>query len=46
MQVNPRRDRACSRHLTDGYVDLALMIYDREGDEKAKLVGEKPEERS
>lgn len=31
-----------SRHLTDGYVDLALMVYDSEEDEEAKLVGEGP----
>jgi lactoylglutathione lyase len=31
-----------SRHLTDGYVDLALMVYDSEDDEEAKLVGVGP----
>ena len=31
-----------SRHLTDGYVDLALMVYDSEEDEEARLVGEGP----
>ncbi len=31
-----------SRHLTDGYVDLALMVYDSEDDAEAKLVGEGP----
>jgi len=31
-----------SRHLTDGYVDLALMVYDSEDDPEAKLVGEGP----
>ncbi len=31
-----------SRHLTDGYVDLALMVYDSEDDEEAKLVGAGP----
>src|SRR5262249_3647057 len=29
-------------HLTDGYVDLALMVYDSEDDDEAKLVGEGP----
>jgi catechol 2,3-dioxygenase-like lactoylglutathione lyase family enzyme len=28
-----------SRHMTDGYIDLALMIYDSEDDDAAKLVG-------
>jgi lactoylglutathione lyase len=31
-----------SRHLTDGYIDLALMVYDSEEDEEAKLVGPGP----
>jgi lactoylglutathione lyase len=31
-----------SRHLTDGYVDLALMIYDSEDDEEAQMVGVGP----
>ncbi len=31
-----------SRHLTDGYVDLALMVYDSEDEEEAKLVGAGP----
>jgi lactoylglutathione lyase len=31
-----------SRHLTDGYIDLALMVYDSEEDPEAKLVGEGP----
>ena len=31
-----------SRHLTDGYVDLALMLYDSEDDPEAKLVGPGP----
>lgn len=31
-----------SRHMTDGYIDLALMVYDSEEDEEAKLVGEGP----
>jgi lactoylglutathione lyase len=31
-----------SRHLTDGYVDLALMVYDSEEDEEAERVGEGP----
>jgi lactoylglutathione lyase len=31
-----------SRHMTDGYIDLALMVYDSEDDEEAQLVGEGP----
>jgi lactoylglutathione lyase len=39
-QVGTGRSRGhTSRHLTDGYVDLALMVYDSEDDEEAKLVG-------
>ena len=39
-QVGTGRSRGhISRHLTDGYVDLALMVYDSEDDEEAKLVG-------
>ena len=42
-QVKTGRSRGhISRHLTDGYVDLALMVYDSEEDEEAKLVGEGP----
>jgi lactoylglutathione lyase len=42
-QVKTGRARGhISRHLTDGYIDLALMIYDSEDDEEAKLVGEGP----
>ena len=42
-QVKTGRSRGhVSRHLTDGYVDLALMVYDSEDDEEAKLVGEGP----
>jgi lactoylglutathione lyase len=42
-QVRTERSRGhISRHLTDGYVDLALMVYDSEDDEEAKLVGEGP----
>jgi lactoylglutathione lyase len=42
-QVGTGRSRGhTSRHLTDGYVDLALMVYDSEEDEEAKLVGEGP----
>ena len=42
-QVGTGRSRGhTSRHLTDGYVDLALMLYDSEEDEEAKLVGEGP----
>src|SRR5947207_12833471 len=28
--------------MTDGYIDLALMVYDSEDDPEAKLVGEGP----
>jgi lactoylglutathione lyase len=42
-QVRTGRSRGhISRHLTDGYVDLALMVYDSEEDAEAKLVGEGP----
>ena len=42
-QIGTGRSRGhISRHLTDGYVDLALMVYDSEADEEAKLVGEGP----
>jgi lactoylglutathione lyase len=42
-QVKTGRSRGhISRHLTDGYIDLALMVYDSEADEEAKLVGEGP----
>src|SRR6516225_5059288 len=42
-QVKTGRSRGhISRHLTDGYVDLALMVYDSEEDAEARLVGEGP----
>jgi lactoylglutathione lyase len=42
-QVHTGRSRGhISRHLTDGYIDLALMIYDSEDDPEAKLVGPGP----
>ena len=42
-QVKTGRSRGhVSRHLTDGYIDLALMVYDSEEDEEAKLVGKGP----
>ena len=42
-QVKTGRSRGhISRHLTDGYVDLALMVYDSEDDEEAVLVGDGP----
>jgi len=31
-----------SRHMTDGNIDLALMVYDSENEEEAKLVGPGP----
>ena len=31
-----------SRHMTDGNIDLALMVYDSEDDAEAKLVGAGP----
>jgi lactoylglutathione lyase len=31
-----------SRHMTDGNIDLALMVYDSEEDAEAKLVGAGP----
>jgi lactoylglutathione lyase len=42
-QVRTGRSRGhISRHLTDGHVDLALMLYDSEDDPEAKLVGPGP----
>jgi lactoylglutathione lyase len=42
-QVKTGRSRGhISRHLTDGNIDLALMVYDSEEDEEAKLVGDGP----
>ncbi len=42
-QVHTGRSRGhISRHLTDGHVDLALMVYDSEDDEEARLVGPGP----
>src|SRR5271167_4436829 len=42
-QVSTGRSRGhLSRHLTDGYVDLALMVYDSDDDEEARMVGEAP----
>src|SRR5260370_16516023 len=42
-QVSTGRSRGhISRHLTDGYIDLALMVYDSEDDPEAKLVGPGP----
>ncbi|MBV9829759.1 MAG: VOC family protein [Alphaproteobacteria bacterium] len=38
-QVKTGRSRGhISRHMTDGYIDLALMLYDSEEDAEAKLV--------
>ena len=42
-QVKTGRSRGhISRHLTDGNIHLALMVYDSEEDEEAKLVGDGP----
>lgn len=42
-EVKTERSRGhISRHLTDGYIDLALMLYDSEDDPEAKMVGEGP----
>jgi lactoylglutathione lyase len=42
-QVKTSRSRGhVSRHLTDGYLDLALMVYDSEDDPEARLVGPGP----
>jgi lactoylglutathione lyase len=42
-QVKTGRSRGhISRHLTDGFVDLALMLYDSEDDSEARLVGPGP----
>ena len=42
-QVKTGRSRGhVSRHMTDGYIDLALMVYDSEDDPEAMLVGPGP----
>ena len=42
-QVKTGRSRGhLSRHMTDGTIDLALMVYDSEDDPEAKLVGSGP----
>src|SRR5437870_13774696 len=42
-QVTTGRSRGhMSRHLTDGYIDVALMVYDSEDDPEAKLAGPGP----
>ena len=42
-QVATGRSRGhISRHMTDGYIDLALMIYDSEAAEEAQLSGPGP----
>ena len=42
-QVHSGRSRGhISRHMTDGNIDLALMIYDSEDDEEARMVGVGP----
>ena len=37
-----RNDQHVSRHMTDGYIDLALMIYDSENAPEAQLAGKGP----
>jgi lactoylglutathione lyase len=42
-RVGTARSRGhLSRHLTDGTIDLALMVYDSEDDPEARLVGPGP----
>jgi lactoylglutathione lyase len=42
-QVRTGRSRGhTSRHMTDGYIDLALMLYDSDDDPEARLVGPGP----
>jgi len=42
-QVGTGRSRGhMSRHMTDGYIDSALMVYDSEDDAEAKMVGPGP----
>jgi lactoylglutathione lyase len=42
-QVHTGRSRGhISRHMTDGTIDLALMVYDSEDDPEARLVGPGP----
>src|SRR5438874_7463314 len=37
-----RNGQHVSRHMTDGYIDLALMIYDSEDADEAQLAGKGP----
>ena len=37
-----RNGQHISRHMTDGYIDLALMIYDSEDAPEAQLAGKGP----
>jgi lactoylglutathione lyase len=37
-----RNGQHISRHMTDGYIDLALMIYDSEDSPEAQLAGKGP----
>jgi lactoylglutathione lyase len=37
-----RNGQHVSRHMTDGYIDLALMIYDSENAPEAQLAGKGP----
>ncbi|HME30497.1 MAG TPA: VOC family protein [Pseudolabrys sp.] len=42
-QVSTERNgQHVSRHMTDGYIDLALMIYDSEDAPEAQLAGKGP----
>jgi catechol 2,3-dioxygenase-like lactoylglutathione lyase family enzyme len=42
-QVSTERNgQHVSRHMTDGYIDLALMIYDSEEAPEAQLAGRGP----
>jgi len=42
-QVSTERNgQHVSRHMTDGYIDLALMIYDSEEAPEAQLAGKGP----
>jgi len=43
QQTKTSHDRGhVSRHMTDGHIDLALMVYDSEDVEEAKLSGAGP----
>ena len=40
--ITERNGQHISRHMTDGYIDLALMLYDSENAPEAQLSGKGP----